>query len=207
MSSEELAQAYLQSLEEIKLRLADVKRLASRAASPAAEPFDNDLVAVHFRKVTELITFGYLTANKKRYAEAYTDFAGHWKLKEVLNNLAKIHPNFYPRPVVVARQTDIGGRRHHHFDFVQRGFLTRSDLAKLYGQCSQAIHARNPFATKQAQDPAASPMYWISKIERLLSFHQMRFVDTRGMWIIEYAAPTDGQAHAYIGFPEDPAHR
>ena len=197
----ELAKLYCSSLDEIRVRLALVRSVCDGAVTAGSEAFDYEIVSVNFRKVLELIAFGSLTANKDAYASVYTNFEKHWRAKQLLDCLEKIHPEFYPTALaqpVISNEA----QRHVHFDLVEDGFLTRHEFVELYDLSSSVIHSRNPFAPKKDIDFRIPVRVWASRIETLLRFHRFRLAGLNQVWIGELCAPADSKAHVYIASPE-----
>src|ERR1700731_738919 len=68
-------------------------------ASTGFEAIDKELVFLQLRKILELLAFASLTANREKYAAAHKKFATFWRAKDMLQDLEKVNPDFYPRPV------------------------------------------------------------------------------------------------------------
>ncbi len=196
-SDEKLAGQYCGFLNEIRVRLEIVRSICKGALSVGTEPLDYEVVAVNLRKVLELIAFGSLTANKAAYSAIYDGIEKKWRAKVLLNDLEKIHPDFYPKPLLPPAVSG-GEPRHLHFEFQSTGFLTREEFAELYDLCSKVIHTRNPFAAAVAVNFRITVAEWVARIEKLLSFHLFRLSGLPQVWIGELAAPGDGKSHVYI---------
>lgn len=195
----DLASTYCSCMEEVKSRLSLVKSVAQGQLSAGSELFNYELVSVNFRKSLELIAFASMTANKKIYEEAYTGFANHWKAKEMLSSLARLHPGFYPQPIKLDHVKPSGAK---HFDRVPDGYLTQDDFLTLYDLCSEVLHTWNPFSKKERHiDFKLSVAEWTKRIEQLLQLHLMQFVDRPEIWIVDMAYSTDGKVHAIKASP------
>lgn len=199
-SDEKLASQYCGFLNDIRLRLELVRFICKGSLTVGTELFDYELAAVNLRKVLELIAFGSLTANKLAYSAAYAGIEKKWRAKALLDELEKIHPDFYPKPLLYPAVTEAISRQLH-FDFQDAGFLTRDEFIELYDLCSKVIHTRNPFAATVAVDFRITVVEWVAKIEKLLSFHLFRLSGVPQIWIGELAAPGDGKSHVYIASP------
>lgn len=202
-SETDLARQYCAYLEEIKRRLALVRGITRGAIGVGSEAHNYEVVSVNFRKVLELIAFGSLTANKSAYSAAYADFAKHWNAKRLLKNLERIHPEFYPKPLLPP-DVQSEGPRHLHFELLSDGFLTREEFVELYNLSSQTIHTRNPFSeTTTTIDFRISVSDWIIRIESLLRLHLLRLAGTQHVWVAELSSPGDNKAHAYVANPTE----
>lgn len=199
-SVEKLATQYCGSLNDIRVRLELVRSICKGSLSAGAELLNYEIAAVNLRKVLELIAFGSLTANKAAYTAAYVGIEKKWRAKALLDDLEKIHADFYPKPL--QRPAISGGApRHFHFEFQNTGFLTRDEFIELYDVCSKVIHTRNPFAADTTVDFRITVVEWAERIEKLLSFHLFRLSGMSQIWIGELVAPSDGKSHIYIASP------
>jgi len=187
---------YINCMEEVRDRVNLVKSVGEHRITTGLQPFDVELVFLQLRKILELIAFASLTANKEKYSAAHEKFATHWKAKLMLQELAKINPDFYPMPI---RQPLLQANGVKHCPAVIDGFLTKDDFEFLYDKTSDMIHVRNPFTT---QDPILKIGYstkeWVSRIQVLLALHIVHLVDGK-KWIIEI--PDQGPIHLWAAEP------
>src|SRR5882724_396089 len=89
---------YRNCMQEIRFRLSFVRDLRKQNGTGSVV-IDKELVFLQLRKMLELIAFASLTANREKYAAAHNTFSRHWKAKAMLEELAKLNPDFYPLPV------------------------------------------------------------------------------------------------------------
>jgi hypothetical protein len=195
----EAARLYATLMEELKLRVSLVLDIThQRVTVPGADAAPIELTCIQLRKILELIAFGSLVANRTKYAVAYANFAEHWNAKRMLQNLAKIHKDFYPRPLAIGAQEQSGV---HSFVDVDRPFLTQDDFIFLYDAASKALHIRNPFQSAAPIDFRISIADWIVRIQQLLGIHLVRFVDTPDLWVVNLNTPGDGKVHVSLASP------
>lgn len=189
---------YCACMESIKRRLALVLSVTEGRFSAGNEEFDAELVCVQLRKTLELIAFASLSANKEKYSRTHQDFAKDWNAKRLLKRLEQLHPDFYPKPGELVILPD-GGK---HVSLIEDGFLTRDEFVTLYEKCSGVIHARNPF---HPDPPVINFGYsiqdWAKRIQRLLAFHFIRFVDRKEIWVVQMSHPDDGKVHVFNAAP------
>lgn len=200
-SDEKLASVYCGFLDDIRVRLDLVKSVCKGSVSAGTESFNYEIVAVNIRKILEMIAFGSLTANKSAYENVYAGIEKKRSAKMLLNELEKIHPDFYPKPLLQPTITD-GVPRHLHFDLQTAGFLTRDEFIELYDLCSKVIHFRNPFAAVVVVNFRIAVLEWVARIETLLAFHLFRLAGLPQIWLGELLAPGDGKSHVYIASPK-----
>ena len=188
-------QMYCNSMEEVKTRISIVRSVANRSLSlRIGDLFDYELVCIHFRKCLELIAFASLMANKDRYAEVHNNFTKHWKAKGILDELNKIHPEFYPSPI----EHNNGQQGVHEYKELTSGFLTQEEFKNLYDKCSEVLHTRNPFRVDKASiDFGKSIVEWSRLIQKLLNMHYMRLIDDDGLWVVHMKHQNDGKVHVY----------
>ncbi|MBI4378671.1 MAG: hypothetical protein HY578_06215 [Nitrospinae bacterium] len=192
---ENLTGIYCICMEDVKSRLSVVKTVAGGQLSTGSELFDYEFVSVQIRKSLELVAFASMTANKNLYAEAHAGFANHWKAKDMLNNLKRLHPGFYPQPIRLDHVKESGDK---HFEHVEDGYLTQDDFVTLYDLCSEVLHTWNPFTKKERHiDFKRSVAEWVQRIDRLLRLHLMRFVDREEIWVVDMEYSEDGKVHAF----------
>ena len=198
--SEELAKLYCSSLDEVRMRLTLIRSVCNGSLSAGSEIFNYEIASVNLRKCLELIAFGSLTANKDVYASMHAKFEEHWRAKRILENLEKIHPDFYPIALltpVISSETP----RNVHFELETQGFLTRNEFVELYDLCSKVIHSRNPFEVQTTINFRLSVSEWTNKIETLLRFHRFQLAGVPYIWVGELYGLNDGKAHVYIASP------
>ncbi len=199
MEEQAPAKMYCGLMEDVKNRVALVRRFTSGEVHLGSEQFAYECVSVQLRKVLELIAFASLCANKEKYAEAHSGFAKHWKAKLLLEAIERLHPGFYPRPMQPPVVRPDGTK---HLDQVAEGFLTQPEFVVLYDKCSEVIHTRNPFSTSEPRiDFVYSVDRWLDKIMKLLQLHLMVLAGRPEVWLVSMHEPSDGHVHAYIASP------
>jgi hypothetical protein len=196
---------YCNHMQEIKSRSALVRSVLSGGKTLGSAFHDYEVFALNMRKILELIAYSSLIANKEKYAEAHEKFDRHYKAKCILQDMEKIHPEFYPVPADIQMKTN-GIRLLQE---AQNGSaMTKNDFVELYDKCSKVLHAWNPFdPAPRKVDFRLSPLQWIDKSKDLLNTHYVRLVDDAGYWLCEMQSAEDGKPHVYtlcpVENPED----
>jgi hypothetical protein len=184
---------YINCIQSAKLRLRLVERIASGALKIDHESIDAEFSCLQIRKCLELIAFSSIAAHKETYADAHADFATHWKPKKLLDKLRRLHPDFYPQPVVVERERG----KHVKLSRIMNEYLTEDDFAILYDACSDALHEWNPYRPDPRVVNLHRPMAeWVERIRRLLEWHVVHLVGTKDIWIVQFDG-SDGLTHAF----------
>jgi hypothetical protein len=188
-------QLYMACMQEARDRLNFVKFLPVRNATTGIEYIDKELVFLQLRKILELIAFASLTANREKYATVHNKFATFWRAKDMLQDLEKINPEFYPLPVDPPKTQPDGIKHLAAVD----GFLTKDDFVSLYDVTGNFLHVRNPFDTR---DPVIRMRYsvkqWLERIQALLTLHVVRLVDGN-VWVVQ--VPEQGPVRMTLAQP------
>ncbi len=189
---------YCNHMQEIKNRSALVRAVLSGEKTLGAESHDYEVFALYMRKILELIAFSSLIANKDKYAEAHQSFAREWRVKNVLEKMEKIHPNFYPVPANI-EMLPTGIR---HLQEANNNALTKDEFGELYDKCAKVLHVWNPFdPAPRHVDFRLSPTQWIDKTRDLLNTHYVQMVDDAGFWLCVMQSSEDGKPHVYTLSP------
>ena len=195
-NNSEMCQKYMQCMEEIKKRMRVIEAFLAGECSAMYVQTTAESVALQLRKTLELIAFASLVANSTEYRKRRASFHRDWQAKRILEELAKVNPRFYPEP---SDQVE-----HGDGSFTTRpipsGFLTKDEHIALYDQCSDLLHATNPFASASRdvghfmteQVPLS-----VKRIRVLLNHHHMFPLDRDRMFIVVMRRKTDGNVGMY----------
>jgi hypothetical protein len=190
------AELYCNCMTELLQRTTLIRSVFARRVTTGYDPADREIVFLQFRKVLELVAFGSLVANKDEYSKVRASFAKEWRAKDMLQQLEKVNPNFYPLPLALASTiADASGRKVHHLEPLTDRFLTKDDFVELYDYCGDFLHAQNPFKMRTRINVRLAPKAWLSRIEQLVKLHQAQLI-TGACWVC--AVPDkDGKVHTY----------
>lgn len=191
MSSDE--QIYCNCMERIRRRLNvldDV--LAGRIGTNKNSDVVAEIIFIQFRKSLEELAFASLSANKDVYSAVHAKFAVHWRANDMLNELEKVNPGFYPVAAEPPKETSPGFK---HFDRLPGGFMTRGEFAKLYKHSSEVLHTRNPYKEGDSTiNIGYTVQEWAARFRNLIRWH---FVTLVGGNVLLAHVPDDGAVHAY----------
>ncbi len=136
-------QAYVAVMQEIKRRTTLVYALLDRQVTVMYEVTHIETMVLQVRMITELIALASLAANRAIFENQQRKFEKHWDPVQILKDVERLNPNFYPRPVIELPATQPGVKS----DMVDRtdGYLTRAELIEVHGRCGNVLHARNPY--------------------------------------------------------------
>lgn len=188
---------YKKCMEEIKLRTSSITFILNKEKSTGYMYTDTEFVCMQFRKILELIALANLVSNKEEYAKKHTNFANHYHAKHILRDIELLNPNFYPIPTrqIINPITN----KVIETKNVESGFLTKDEFADVYDECSQLMHAENPFAPPKNIKIICDKLdEWLAKIICLLNHHQLQLVDTKlQIWVLMNAKDS-GNVHVTL---------
>ena len=152
-------------------------------------------MCLQIRKILELIALASLVANKAEYEKQKKNFHRDWKAEKILETLDKANPQFYPSPSKQVISPETG--EVVEVKPITSGYLSRTDYEALYHECSQILHASNPFSGEQQEIQAFldKTPEWMEKIRVLLDYHHVQLIDERvQLWVL-MQAKSDGKVH------------
>lgn len=156
---------------------------------------DAEFLALQFRKIIELIALSSLSAHRHEYEKVYEHFRRHWKADRIVVAIEKITPDFYPKPGVQVRDPETG--KATEVKPKKDGFLTKPEFIEVLDECSDLLHAENPYYPKRLDLPRLREKFarWRGQIIALLNHHQVQLVDPdRELWVVMHAEK-DGKVH------------
>ncbi len=187
---------YITQMEEIKRRMAAIKKI-SEIFSP--NEIATECIYLQFRKVLELIAMSSLVANSQAMElmnNSRRKLGKQWNGDTILKRVEEINPDFYPVPIIEApsEHPDV------KVQLIEKpgGFLGRDEFAQFYNRCGKLMHADNPLGEKaDYQALWKEGPTWESKIMELLACHKIRLVGQEGFYLVHMHEERDGKAHMY----------
>lgn len=172
---------YVKVMEEIKRRTLVIGACLDGDVDIVGPP-RIELATLQLRMILELIALGSLAANKEVFEMHSMRFEKYWSPSNIIKDLEKINPDFYPVPFK-ARDKDEAGIIKH--DAVIGDYMTKHELVKVHGLCGNVLHARNPFKEHIDHDEFAKDIsIWIGKVVRLLNCHEIRLVGDDHIYVV-----------------------
>ena len=191
---EELREKYLGCMQEIKYRTAVIDGFLQGEWHAGFVPSTAESVALQFRKTLELIALASLVANREEYAKQRANFASDWNAKRIVEVLERVNPRFYPEP---SNSEPLGDEHLADYNLQPvTDYLTRDDFILLFDQCSDLLHAANPYAEDQPQEGQHEEFLgeapnWRRRVISLLNHHQIHPLDTDTMFIVQMGGPDE----------------
>ena len=181
----EILDKYANCMEEIKRRTEVVYGLLQRELHVKYLQTTVESICLQIREILELIALASLVANKSEYEKHRKNFHRDWNAKGILGTLDKANPQFYPSPSEQVINPETG--KVVEAKPITSGYLSRADYEALYDECSNMLHASNPFSVEQQKSQAflAKTPEWMEKIRVLLNHHQVQLSDEKAqLWVV-----------------------
>ena len=179
---------YCDLMEEVKSRVESVNRLMEMPGLTIRPRVES--VCLQLRMLLELIVFSSLVSNKDVWRRSRKELQGSRDLGKKLNELRRIHPNFYPQPVDME-----GGVPGNEPVDRERGFLNQDRLMEVYGRLGNILHAENPMGkeTDYGFFIDAVPG-WLTEIVNLLECHKVYLYHRpQEFYLIKMFGDVDGE--------------
>jgi hypothetical protein len=190
------AAVYQECMEKARQRINIARTIAAGRIATGHPVLDTELSAVQFRKVLELIAFASIAANREAYAAVQPKFGMFNRARDILKELQRLNPDFYPVPLEPAVEQPDGTKR---FEAVADAFLTKSEFAVLYDGTSEIVHMQNPYSTNPAKLPTQYTIEgWAVRIQTLLKCHRVHLIGG-GVWVVDI--PVSGEIRLHPGSP------
>jgi hypothetical protein len=114
-----------------------------------------------------------------------------------LRRIERINPNFYPVPSTQIR--DPITQKVVRLEKKATGYLTREEFPRIYGQCSDFLHASNPYSSDQPDLEKTRECFkvWLEKVVGLLNHHTIQLLNERlQLWVIMQTQSHDDKVTA-----------
>jgi len=194
---------YCDLMEEVKRRIEVVNYFLSGQGNALYQPATIESVCLQIRKILELVAFGSLVANRDAYTAAYTKLSKAWNAGEILAELEKINPAFYPVPVIDV-PSNVPGVQSRHQKRVG-DYLDKDEFKEVYGRCGVMAHAANPYGKGIDYMYYARKLpVWRTRIMNLLNAHDIHLLGNPGMYAIHMSEHGDDRVKFYKFQPPSP---
>lgn len=187
---------YCALMEDVKRRIAVIDFFVSGQGHALYLPTTVESACLQLRKVLELIAFGSLVANAEAYTAVHSKVSKAWQAADLLTELEKVNPEFYPVPIVEAASNIPGVM--HELKKRDPDYLAKADFPEVYGRCGVMAHAANPYGKgiDYGYYQNTIPL-WRTQIVNLLNNHQIHLVNRPALFIIHMKENRDDKVHWY----------
>jgi hypothetical protein len=174
-------QPYITAMEQIKRRVDVINACTDGRLKLKGSPLVETAV-LQLRMVLETIALASLTANKEIFQLQSLQFEKHWHPGNIVKDLERINPRFYPNPIRESEPDERGIRDHEP---LIDGFLTSKELIEVHGRCGDILHARNPFRPSIDYDAFFSKViFWTNRVVNLLNTHEIRLLGDEHFYLV-----------------------
>ncbi len=190
----EVMALYCNLMEEIKARH-DAVSAAAAGRLPVHPLMAHEFCFLQLRMICELVALACVVAHGDLEISQSPKMKKEDRAGVILKMLEEAHPDFYPRPGKQRIDPKTGAIS---VDPIEKGFLTKEQLPKLYGICGNFLHRGKVKKIGVPLRQAISFKHiasWCDQIGALLNHHQISiYGSTSQIWII-MNAKQDGKVH------------
>lgn len=179
----ELHTLYLRNMQRIKWRLNAIADIREGRRTTTYNQTNIEFCVLQMRKILELIAFSSLVSDTDVYKEQLNNIERMWNAKHILADIERIHPNFYPKPIVIDENDK--GIWHDR----QEPYLTRDEFIKVYDKCGKFLHEDSPYKTDKEIQNEYDQLWidigkWGQLIINLLFTHTIHLYNQKDLFYI-----------------------
>ncbi|WP_156390765.1 hypothetical protein [Caulobacter sp. Root487D2Y] len=165
---------------------------------------------LQIRLICEIITIGCVIAHGEIEKANSKRLQKRWSAADIIVELEKITPDFYPSPFIQLRTTHIlDGKpvEGWHFEERKPDFLTKEELLALYGRCGDRLHrgsvksivANKPYKTSELSDLVDI----IQKLVNLVCIHRIQILNGDAQLLCIMYPDNSDEVSVMVGYAED----
>ena len=179
---------YCYLMEDVKSRIESINQLIVLPEMTIRTRVES--MCLQLRMVIELIVFSSLVSNKDVWQRSQKELQSSQDISRKLKELKRLHPNFFPRPVVV-QETASGDEPADRME----GYLSEERIVEVYGRLGNILHADNPIGgVKDFQFILDEVPNWIIEVGSLLEFHKVYlYHHPNEFYLIKMSGDMDGE--------------
>jgi hypothetical protein len=177
-------ETYVHLMHEVKRRHKSIESAYAEPDRLIYKAVTIDHCYTQLRKILELIAFSVLSANQHALTSLQHSTPKEYHAEKVLRAIERKFGKVYPTPVIQEMDPAPGIRANFRNKTI--GFLTREEFSKLYAECGNVLHGRNPF-----RKPLDLDYYWLnipswsSKVRELLDSHIATIVNDPNLYLVQ----------------------
>ena len=181
--NDENIKKYAEAMGEINVRINSIKSLYDHVGilPNVPEPIIVESAALQIRKVLELVAFASLVTHEQIYSETFKNIDKKWHAIDIIRNMEKINPNFYPVSLFYEETSQTLIERTNNY-------LTKNKFKEVYGRCGNILHRLNPLKGLVGDNyyqGHADFIYESSEsIRNLLEIHAIQLINDDIVWVI-----------------------
>ena len=176
-------QKYADVMNEIKRRTKVIYSFLNGERNAMYNVVNAELMCLQIRKILELIALGSLVANQRIFLKKIQTLQKMWNAKYILNDIEKLNPDFYPKPIH-EKPSKQNGVKNDLID-IKEGYLTKKDFVEIYDKCGRILHAENPLGNGiDYKYYEKNIPIWMNKIKKLLNSHTIKLLNDKNMYLV-----------------------
>lgn len=183
LKDQRIISIYVQIMEEVKARLNSINVAVERLKDlPNVVTYEYSILQI--RLICELVALSCLTTHGDIIGKTLEQ---DWAADRIMNKLADLHPDFFPRPVTfvhVPVDNPAPGTPTHglRLDTREGNFLTRRQLVDLYRKCGDRLHRGRMKRLLQdmAGTPIADPVDVADSMNRIIGLLDQHHIACKG---------------------------
>lgn len=192
----ELQRLYLRNMQLIKWRLRAISDIREGKTKTTFRITNTEFCVLQIRKILELIALSALVSDVDIYREKLSNIDRMWNAKLILQDIERIHPNFYPYPIYVDPE--------NRFQWQPRKepYLTKDKFIAAYSRFGKFLHEDSPFMSNKEIDSAYDQIWddiyqWGQLIINLLQTHLVHLYNDKDIYFITMDGG-DGKPHGNL---------
>lgn len=185
---------YVTAMEQIKRRV-DVIYACIDGRLNLNGPARVETATLQLRMAIETVALASLVANKELFQIHSLRFEKHWKPNDIIRELERLNPRFYPTPIRASEPDGRGVRTHEP---LSDGFLTKQELVEVHGRCGDLLHARNPFRPSvNYEEFLGNVLSWTDRVVKLLNTHEIRLLGDDHFYLVHMSEQENDSVRMY----------
>lgn len=198
---------YCSLMDELKVRIRSIDALLNDPRRLPARIM-TDCCNLQLRFCCEDLALACLVIHQDIPAATTRDLRKTYEPGKIIASLDKLHPDFFPTPVSIKKQTSKSARVH--FVESSSNHLSKADVANLWGQLGNSLHKGNLKRLLSSADPVRKSFpditAWRDKFVNLLASHKVSSLDKRLEYVCEMHFKLPERPFVIIGVNQPAAH-
>jgi hypothetical protein len=200
---------YHSIMEEVMIRAFSINT-AIKTPIRIPQSLIREYCYLQLRMLCELIALGCLVAHGDITKTKY--FQKAYKADDILQQLGKLHPNFYPTPFkpIFTPPTATDPKGALGIAPTNADHLKKDELIKLYAKCGSVLHKGGlrrllKIDITLKPNPYRDVVFWAQKLINLMTAHRMSRIGNRlhFMAMLNLTAPDSDQANVQVFLVEN----
>lgn len=179
----QLQKRYLRNMQIIKWRIKAIKDIRTNVCHTTYFGTNIEFCALQVRKILELIALSALVSDLDVYKEKMNNIEKKWNARLILQDIERIHPNFYPCPI------DINPDNKFEWLDKKTPYLTKDLFVSIYKKCGKILHEDSVFKEDKDMDATYKQVdkeinSWVALIINLLGVHVVHLYNQKVIFYI-----------------------